>query len=222
MITFATGYEEIGFDSSGSVDRVPVNSYLQSVQFNYAGRGRNHIIITDTSGNWGSISYQNTDFGSNIELYNYLYFYTQINKVVTKKIEICKADLKTSNSIPIELVAAPGIGLIILPHTLAYNYKYLSTQYDFAQNLYVHCLSKTDANPFFEINKGIINAAANRSAILTAPGVAGISSVNAFAENYSIIFKAKTSDATVGDGYLVLYITYSIVEESWYDGVYCT
>jgi len=216
MITFDNGYTSIGVDTTGSISEVPVNGYLRSVTRERAG-----IHIQDTEGNWGIINYSNTSFDNNYQLYNYLYPYTQIGKIQTKKIEICGADLRTSNSIPIELVEAQGIGLMIMPVGLGYKNKYKSIVFDFAENLYIHCSTKTDSDCFYEINKGIINAAANRSSILNAYVGAGVSNDDAFVENDSLVLKAKTSDATQGDGYLTIYLSYTVVEEAWRDGVYC-
>lgn len=217
MITFDTSYTSLGISATGSVDEVPINEYLRSVNIDIRG-----VIVMDTSGNWGHIRYQDTSFDTNVLLFNYLYPFTQINKIQVKKIEICNSELIDCFTNPVELVAAPGIGLIAMPVSLGYKFKYKSVVYDFAQNLFVHSSDKTDADAFFEINKGIINAAANRSQILHSIAVAGVSNDDAFSENTSLVLKAKTSDATQGDGYLTLYVTYSIVEESWYDGVYCT
>lgn len=217
MITFDSSFTSLGISVTGQIDEVPINEYLRDVHIDRVG-----VIVMDTSGNWGHIHYQDTSFNSNIALFNYLYNYKRINTPITKKIEICSADLTASFSSPIELVAAAGNGLINVPVGLGYKYKYKSVVYDFAQNIFVHCSSKTDADAFFVIDKGIINAAADRSNILAPVAVAGVSNDDAFVANDSIILKAKTSDATTGDGSLVIYITYSVVEESWYDSVYCT
>jgi len=214
MIVFSTVFDSLGYDINGAISQVPINSYLDKVEID-----NNGVKVIDTSGDWGYISYQNTTYNSNIELFHYVNRFTLINKVRTKKIEICGRNLKLTNSIPITLVGAAGIGLINLPISIAYNYKYISTAFDFTQNTFIHSSDKTDTDAFFEIDKTILNAAANRSFGLIYPTA---STQNALSENKSIILKAKTSDATRGDGYLVVYITYSIVEESWYDGVYCT
>lgn len=222
MITFDSSYTKISVDETGSISEVPINSYLRSVHINLAGVERNGIIITDTSGNYGMIFYQNSGFASTAALFAYLYPFTQIGKPRTDKIEICDTELIDSFTNPIELVADPGNGLIVNPIGFSYKFKYGSVPYDFAQNLYVHASTKTDADCFFEINKGIINAAADRSGSVNHFTPAGVSTQNALTEGDSVIFKAKTSDATQGDGHLTIYFTYSIVEESWYDGVYCT
>lgn len=217
MIVFDSSYTSIGLDTQGGIGEVPINGFLRSIE-----RVREGVIISDTTGNWGLIMYQNTSFESNFDLYNYLYPFTQIGRPQTKKIEICSADLLTSFSSPVILVSASGIGLINMPVGFGYKSKYKSVVYDFAENLYVHCASKTDADCFYEINKGIINAAGDRSSILNSFVPAGVSNDDAFVDNDDIILMAKTSDATTGDGYLTVYITYVVVEESWYDGVYCT
>jgi len=214
MITFSTVYDALGYDVNGSISQVPINNYLDKVEID-----NNGVKLVDSNGDWGYINYQNTTYDSNIELFHYVNRFTLINKVRTKKIEICGRDLRAANSIPITLIGAPGIGLINLPISIAYNYKYISTVFNFAQNSFIHSSDKTDTDAFFEIDKTILNAGASRSFGLVYPTG---STQNALSENKSIILKAKTSDATTGDGYLVVYITYSIVEESWYDGVYCT
>jgi hypothetical protein len=106
--------------------------------------------------------------------------------------------------------------------TLGYKYKYKSVVYDFAQNLFVHSDSKSSADAFFVLNKGIVNAAADRSGVLSNIIPAGVSTADSFSENEALVLKALTSDATQGDGYLTLYLTYTIVEEPWRDGVYCS
>jgi len=221
MITFDKAFTGIGYGVAGDIEEVPINEYLRSAQ-----RVREGVVITDTTGNWGLVMYQNTTFDTNFQLYNYLYPYTQINKHQTKKIEICSADLIDCFTNPVELVEAQGIGLIIMPIALGYKYKYKSASYNFAQNLYVHCSTKTDADALFEMDKGIINASGagnlDRSSVLYGVTIGGTSNDDSFVENDSLVFKAKTSDATTGDGYLTLYLTYTVVEESWYDGVYCT
>jgi len=221
MITFDTSYTEIGFGVAGDVSEVPINGYLRSITIDKYG-----VTVMDANAQWGLIRYQDTSFSNNKELFNYLYSFTQINKPQTKKIEICSAELIDCFTNPVELLPAQGIGLIIMPISLGYKYKYKSVAYNFAQNLYVHCSTKTDADALFEMDKGIINASGagnlNRSSVLYGIAVGVTSNDDSFVENDSLVFKAKTSDATLGDGYLTLYIHYVIVEESWYDGVYCT
>lgn len=217
MITFDNSYTDIGFDVNGGISEVPTNSYLRSVQVIREG-----VLVTASSGQWGLIGYQNTSYDNNIELYNYLYPYTQIGKPQTKKVEICSAELIDCNTNEVELVEAQGIGLIIMPLGLGYKYKHKSVVYDFAQNLYVHNSGKTETDAFFLLNKGIVNAAADRSGVLSNIIPAGVSTADSFTENDSLVLKALTSDATQGDGYLTLYVNYVVVEESWFDGVYCT
>jgi len=216
MISFDSAYTGIGFDVNGSVSQVPINQNLRSVSYSKEG-----IVIVDSSGDWGIITYQNTPVNSNIELYRYLYPYSQINKQQTKKIEICSSELIDCFTNPVELVEAQGVGLIILPQTLGYKNKYNSVVYDFAQNLFVHCSSKTEADAFFVVNKGIINASANRSGVISNTIPSGVSTTDSFVENDSLVLKAYLSDATQGDGNLTIYVTYTVVEESWLDGVYC-
>ena len=214
MITFSTVYDALGYDANGYISQVPINNYLDKVEIDSNG-----VKVVDSNGDWGYIDYRLTTYDSNIELFHYVNRFTLINKVRTKKIEICSRDLQLSNSVPITLIGAPGIGLINLPISITYNYKYLSTVFNFAANTYINSSDKTDTDAFFEIDKAILNAAANRSFGVVYPTA---STQNALSENKGIVLKTKTSDATTGDGYLVIYITYSIVEESWYDGVYCT
>jgi len=218
MITFDTSFTGLGIDVSGSVDEVPINEFLLTVHIDRYG-----VTVMDTSGQWGLIKYQDTSFTNNISLFNYLYPFTQTNKLQTKKIEICSADLQTSNSIPIELVPAPGIGRLIIPISMSYVFKYNSIVYDFADDLYIHCPTNTDALAIFQIQASILNAAQSFSTItlpIVASPVAGPELQ--FEENTGWVLKAKTSDATQGNSRITIYITYSVVEESWYDGVYCT
>lgn len=217
MISFDTSYTRLGFNNGGAFSEVPTNNHLRLVQIQRGG-----VVVMDDTGNWGTINYQDTSFISNVALFNYLYPYTQINKTQTRKIEVCSADFLACNSVPIELVEAQGIGLIILPQSLGYFYRYKSVVYNFAQNLYVHCSTKTDSDNFITLDKGIVNAAANRSSIIGYSSVAGVSNDDALVENDSMVLKAKTSDATTGDGYITLYLTYTVVEEAWFDGIYCT
>ena len=214
MITFSTVYDALGYDSNGAISQVPINSYLDKVEID-----NNGVKVVDSSGDWGYISYQNTTYDSNIELFHYVNRFTLINKVRTKKIEICGRDLRLSNSVPITLIGAPGIGLINLPISIAYNYKHIGVDFDFTHDLFIHSSDKTHTDNYFNIDKTIINASSDRSFGLLYPSA---STQNALSENKSIILKADIADASSGDGYLVIYITYSIVEESWYDGVYCT
>lgn len=218
MITFDSSYERLGTDVSGTFDEVPINGNLRLVQIDKIG-----VVVMDVFGNWGHIHCRNTaDFDTNVQLFNYLYPFTQIGRSITKKIEVCSSELKVCSSSPIELVSAPGIGLIVLPQTLGYKSKYKSIVYDFAQNLFVHSDSKTSADAFFALNKGIVNAAADRSGVLSNIIPAGVSTANSYTENEALVLKALTSDATQGDGYLTLYLQYTIVEEAWRDGVYCS
>lgn len=211
MITFDSSFTRLGY-ADGSVDEVPINGYLRLVQIDRVG-----VMVMDTNGNWGIIQYQQTSFDNNIALFNYLYPFTQIGVSKTAKVEICSGILQESNSEPIILIASPGIGLFNNPTDLSYNYRFKSTPFDFAQNLFVHMQDKSDAQAFFQITTSAINAGGDR-----ASKAAIITGDSQFSENEALVLKAKTSDATQGDGYLTLYITYSICEESWYDGVYCS
>lgn len=211
MITFSTGFDKINYDDTGSISEVPLNSYLKDARIE-----RNGVVVIDIYGNWGVIEFENTTLANNKEVFNYLYNYTLLNKPQTAKVEICGADFQTSNSIPIDLVSAPGIGLMIKPFGFGYKYRYGSVPFDFAANIYVHNNSNTDANAFFEIQAAAVNAGGDRSSVLSVIG--GDAQL---VENDKVILKAKTSDATQGDGYITVYMDYTIIEESWHDGVYC-
>jgi hypothetical protein len=92
MITFDNSYTEIGISATGAIDEVPVNGYLRSVHIDRSG-----VIVMDTFGHWGHIKYSDTTFETNRELFNYLYPFTQIGKLQTKKIETCSSELIDCN-----------------------------------------------------------------------------------------------------------------------------
>lgn len=214
MITFDSSYTRLGFSVAGAIDEVPINSYLREVHIDRIG-----VIVMDTTGNWGHIHYQDTSFNSNIELFNYLYNYKSINTPITKKIEICGADLEFANSIPIDLFAEVGNGLIAVPHSMSYIFKFIGSQvFDFADDLYIHCSTKDDTNAIFQIVGSVINSPTDYSTVMPI-----ITGTEQFVENDNWVLKARTSDSTEsGTGTLTIYLTYSIVEENWYDGVYCS
>jgi len=215
MIDFSAAYTRIGTNSQGMFDEIPTNSYLREVHIDRGG-----VSVMDVYGNWGHIHYQDTTFTNNVALFNYLYPFTLINKPQTKKIEICKADLQTSNSVPIELIPTAGYGLINIPISMSYKFKYVGVavppQFDFVDDLYIHCSTKDDTNAMFQIVGSVLNGTADYSTVM--PLITGSLQ---FEEDDSIVLKARTADATQGDGYLTIWITYVVVEESWYGGVYC-
>lgn len=122
-------------------------------------------------------------------------------RVNTIKVSLSAAQILTANSVPIEVVAAPGAGKIISVLSALCKFTYGTTQFDGGGlgNLILDTLT----DPI--MSTGVIgNSTSSFDVLSQAYGG------TQFAPNLALLFKTD-SDSTVGDSTIDLYITYSII-----------
>lgn len=121
------------------------------------------------------------------------------------KITIDSADILTSNSSPIELIAAPGVGKIIFPTSalIVYNFGTAGYTTNTTTNLKLglyHTLW-TSPNLIAQAQDAVQFATLSEVGAVVAP----------VPSNTALTFTSSTGDPAAGDGTLDIYINYSII-----------
>jgi len=128
-----------------------------------------------------------------------------LNTPMTVKVDWSAAELRQSFSVGKILVAAPGAGFSLKPETIMWRYTYGSVAFDFVGDLYLKFNTKTQLENFFEIDL---------TGTATISGCSECNSGsdrNSMVENDNLTLRAPTANATVGDGTLSIWLTYSLV-----------
>lgn len=128
-----------------------------------------------------------------------------INSPMTVKVDWSAAEIRQSFSAAKILVAAPGAGFSLAPISVMWRYTYGSIAFDFPGDLHLKFSTKAATNKFFSLD---LTGGASTSGLY---GCVSTNSENSIVENDSIKLTATTSDATVGDGTLSIWLTYSLV-----------
>lgn len=123
------------------------------------------------------------------------------DKLLTTKVTITSAQLLTSNTTPIVVIANPGANKIIQVYNIVYRFDYQTTPY--ATNTVAKLAFITDASSFGTINLNKID-----SNYYGAPDqITDYGSANT-----GIKFFTTTGNPTAGDSDLTLWITYNILD----------
>lgn len=129
------------------------------------------------------------------------------------KVTVSASDMATLESVPFEVIAAPGSGLMLVPTSIAWKNTFVTTAYDFSDELYFYF--KESGSPVLPNYVSRLSLATANS-VFTCSGISPSQSTQSPAtdstgDNLSLMLKT-TANPTVGDGFLTLWITYSIVE----------
>lgn len=128
-----------------------------------------------------------------------------INSPMTIKTDWSAAELRQSHSVAKILLAAAGAGFSYAPISVMWRYTYGTVAFDFAGDLYLIFNTKTSAEKFFGID---LTVGSSTSGVY---GCTSDATKNSLLENQNITLKAPTSNATVGDGVLSIWLTYSLI-----------
>lgn len=128
-----------------------------------------------------------------------------INTPMTVKVDWSASEIRQSFSVAKILVAAPGAGFSLAPISVMWRYTYGSIAFDFPADLHLKFSTKAAANKFFSLD---LTGAVSTSGLY---GCVSTYSEDSIVENDNITLKATTANATVGDGTLSIWLTYSLV-----------
>jgi len=128
-----------------------------------------------------------------------------INSPMEIKVDWSAAELRQSFSVAKILVPAPGAGFALKPISVMWRYTYGSIAFDFPGDLHLKFSTKAATNKFFSLD---LTGAVSTSGLY---GCVSTYSENSIVENDNITLKATTANATVGDGTLSIWLTYSLV-----------
>ena len=128
-----------------------------------------------------------------------------INSPITIKVDWTAAEVRQSFSVAKILVAAPGAGYSLAPISVMWRYTYGTIAFDFVGDLYLIFNTKAAADKFFGIS---LTGSSSTSGVY---GCTSDATRNVLLENQNITLRAPTSNATVGDGTLTIWLTYSLI-----------
>jgi len=127
-----------------------------------------------------------------------------INGIYTnQKVSISSAQFLSSNTTPIELVAAPGAGKLVRIMNVSINFDYLGTAYTAASGLEVIYTGETNALISFN---NLLNVTAD-----VIKGASG-STISTQLENTAIELRAVGADPETGTGTADVIVTYEIID----------
>jgi hypothetical protein len=128
--------------------------------------------------------------------------------IKTVKVSLSSAQILDSNTTPIELIAAPGAGLAIIPISVVVKYTYITAAYatNTSPSIFFDTLDIEDNN-FIDLGS-MLTQTANKSAIKIVQSANGENSVIA---NKALMWAIETGNPTAGDGTIDLYITYQVI-----------
>lgn len=126
--------------------------------------------------------------------------------VKTVKVSLTSAQILSSNTTPIELIAAPGAGKAILIVNGLFKGNFVTTPYATNTNGVV----RVGANPlFYQYMACLTNFTENIMSALFAADNTYIALASA--ENTPVTFITETGDPTAGDGTIDLHLTYQVI-----------
>lgn len=128
-----------------------------------------------------------------------------LNYPRTVKLTIPVASVKTGNSVPILIIAAPGAGYAIDPISLCVKNDFQTVAYNGANGI-VRLITDTGTLPHFDNTVNIITAGSDTFLKLYDNTGAGADMI----ENKAIKVKLG-ADHALGDGIITVYVTYQII-----------
>ena len=125
--------------------------------------------------------------------------------ILNTKVSLSAAQIKTANSVPVSLIAAPGVGKFIEVISASVNFQYGSVAFDSSSSAFELQINTASTHQF--LASGFLNGTSD---VLTRLGDS-VSSTSQMVENEPLNFVLTGTDATVGDSTIDLYINYRIL-----------
>jgi hypothetical protein len=203
---------QLASDIAGSTFSAPqqvilddmVDSYQDlAIQLTTAQR---NAIATPASG----LLIYNTD-NSQFEYYNgsaWASMSSGLGSTQSVSVAIGSAQILAGNTTPVQLVAAPGAGLAIIPISAVVKYTYITAAYatNTSQVIYLDTLNGSD-NVLILIQT-MLAQAANKSAVRSANSAVDENSIIA---NKALMWAIETGNPTAGSGRLDITVIYTTI-----------
>jgi hypothetical protein len=203
---------QLASDIAGSTFSAPqqvilddmVDSYQDlAIQLTTAQR---NAIATPASG----LLIYNTD-NSQFEYYNgasWANMSSGLGSTQSVSVAIGSAQILAGNTTPVQLIAAPGAGLAIIPISAVVKYTYITAAYatNTSQVIYLDTLNGSD-NVLILIQT-MLAQAANKSAVRSANSAVDENSIIA---NKALMWAIETGNPTAGSGRLDITVIYTTI-----------
>ena len=203
---------QLASDIAGSTFSAPqqiilddmVDSYQDlAIQLTTAQR---NAIATPANG----LLIYNTD-NSQFEYYNGSAWATMssgLGSTQSVSVAIGSAQILAGNTTPVQLIAAPGAGLAIIPISAVVKYTYITAAYatNTSQVIYLDTLNGSD-NALILIQT-MLSQAANKSAVRSANSAVDENSIIA---NKALMWAIETGNPTAGSGRLEITVIYTTI-----------
>ena len=203
---------QLASDIAGSTFSAPqqvilddmVDSYQDlAIQLTTAQR---NAIATPASG----LLIYNTD-NSQFEYYNgsaWANMSSGLGSTQSVSVAIGSAQILAGNTTPVQLIAAPGAGLAIIPISAVVKYTYITAAYatNTSQVIYFDTLNGSD-NVLILIQT-MLSQAANKSAVRSANSAVDENSIIA---NKALMWAIETGNPTAGSGRLDITVIYTTI-----------
>ena len=131
--------------------------------------------------------------------------------ILESKVTLTSAQILALNSVPQQIVPAPGAGLIIQPVSFLFAYNYNSAAYATNKTLIIYNNASQSLEYF--LNDTLL-AQTSSSTAVTVASVGGTQIINSpisSVENQPLMIYVQTGNPTGGDATLTIYTTYTIV-----------
>jgi len=125
--------------------------------------------------------------------------------ILSTKVSLSAAQIKTANSVPIALISAPGAGKAIEVISALVNFQYGTVAFDSGSTAFELQINTATTHQF--LSSGFLNGTSN---VFTRMGEVSSSTTQIMA-NEPLNFALSGADATVGDSTIDLYINYRII-----------
>ena len=125
--------------------------------------------------------------------------------ILSTKVSLSAAQIKTANSVPVSLISAPGAGKAIEVISASVNFQYGSVAFDSGSTAFELKINTASTRQF--IASGYLNGT---SSVFALMGVNSAITTQLVA-NEPLNFALSGADATVGDSTIDLYINYRII-----------
>lgn len=123
------------------------------------------------------------------------------------KVTLSSAQVLTLNTIPVEIIPAPGAGKIINIISAIGRNTFNSVAFDAPGDLIIANTSDVAVGIFSENGNVLVNAGVDKLNKMTPV----YTSTKQFSENEAVVARLKTGNPTVGNGAIDVYVTYEII-----------
>jgi hypothetical protein len=125
------------------------------------------------------------------------------------KVSLSAAQARTLFSVPIQAVAAPGVGKAIEVFTAAARLTYGTVAFDSGDDFDVACSSAGTSDSQYRLDPNFLAATTNKFQILQRKVSNNSPQI---VENDPLVIRTSVADSTVGDSTIDVYITYRIID----------